>query len=558
MATPYEKEMQRLRKLLEEVESDEESVCEDENFSDHESFSEHDSNSEIENSSSSDDSDEEQDAYIGRDKLTVWKKSKFRPKVRTPACNIVLHLPGSRGEAKNVTNPSCCISLLIDDSMLEKIVSYTNIFIKKITPNFCRERDAKETNLIELKALIGLLYLSGLHKSSHVNVRDLWATDGSGIEIFRSTMSHKRFLFLLRCLRFDDVNSREDRRKDDKLAAISEIFQMFNENCKKFYSVGEYVTIDEKLESFRGRCAFRQYIPNKPARYGIKIFALVDSRTFYTSSMEIYAGKNPSTGINHPIDIVKRLMKPLYKSGRNLTTDNWYTSYQLAKDLLRENISLVGTMRKNKREIPPPFVTTKGREVNSSIFGFQKDVTITSYVPKKGKCVVLLSTMHAVDAIDNETGDAKKPEIVTFYNMTKGAVDVVDEMSAAYSTARITNRWPMVIFYCMLNVASINSRIILLSSKNPPLLYKNRRRFIKDLAFELIKEHKSSHIPAPLHSAPSNIQPPTKRQKIHCANRCNFCPRSKDKKTKITCTSCSKFVCKEHQYILCGKCVTEN
>ncbi|GBN43786.1 hypothetical protein AVEN_87723-1 [Araneus ventricosus] len=56
MPTSYEKEMQRLRKLLDEVESDEDSDFDnedngsedilEENFSDHASFSEHDTESE--------------------------------------------------------------------------------------------------------------------------------------------------------------------------------------------------------------------------------------------------------------------------------------------------------------------------------------------------------------------------------------------------------------------------------------------------------------------------------------------------------------------------------
>ncbi|KFM83122.1 hypothetical protein X975_04563, partial [Stegodyphus mimosarum] len=31
--------------------------------------------------------------------------------------------------------------------------------------------------------------------------------------------------------------------------------------------------------------------------------------------------------------------------------------------------------------------------------------------------------------------------------MTKGAVNTLDEMVASYSVARITRRWPMVIFF---------------------------------------------------------------------------------------------------------------
>ncbi|XP_035212060.1 uncharacterized protein LOC118186137 [Stegodyphus dumicola] len=122
-------------------------------------------------------------------------------------------------------------------------------------------------------------------------------------------------------------------------------------------------------------------------------------------------------------EVVKRLIRPLYNSGRNLTVDNWYMGYELSQDLLKKKITIVGTMRKNKREIPPEFLAKK-REVYSSIFGFQKEATLVSYVPKKNKSVILLSTMHSGDQIDESTGESKKPEIITFYNMTKGAVDV--------------------------------------------------------------------------------------------------------------------------------------
>ena len=61
--------------------------------------------------------------------------------------------------------------------------------------------------------------------------------------------------------------------------------------------------------------------------------------------------------------------------------------------------------------------------------------------------MLLLSTLHNDGNIDDTTGDAKKPEMITFYNSTKGGVDVVDEMCATYNCARNTRRWPMVVFY---------------------------------------------------------------------------------------------------------------
>lgn len=396
--------MKYLEKLLIEVSTDEESIDEDnkEDISDEEQFSAHESSSEDELDSDDDTNNNLSDFLIGKDGKTKWKKQKPQQTVRTLSHNILTKLPGNIGVAKTVSSPIGSWILLIENSMLTNIVSHTNIYIETISDNFQRERDARPTNLIEIKALIGLLYLCGIHKSSHVNVRDIWATDGTGLDIFHRTMSYKRFLFLLRCLRFDDVRDRMTGKEFDKLAPVRNIFEEFTSTCKKLYSLGEYVTIDEKLEPFRGRCSFRQYIPSKPAKYGIKIFALVDSRTFYTWNMEIYAGKQPEGPFNlenNPNKIVLRLMEPIFHTGRNLTVDNWYTSYGLANDLLDKKISVVGTIRKNKREIPTEFSSAKKRQVNSSLFGFQKKMTIVSYVPKKNKCVILLSTMHNDDVI---------------------------------------------------------------------------------------------------------------------------------------------------------------
>ena len=59
------------------------------------------------------------------------------------------------------------------------------------------------------------------------------------------------------------------------------------------------------------------------------------------------------------------------------------------------------------------------------MFGFQEDITCVSYVPKKGKTVVLMSSMHHDDKIDESTGELMKPDIISFYNSTKGGVVVL-------------------------------------------------------------------------------------------------------------------------------------
>jgi hypothetical protein len=101
-----------------------------------------------------------------------------------------------------------------------------------------------------------------------------------------------------------------------------------------------------------------------------------------------------------------------------------------------------------------------GRPLPSSMFGFRKQITTVSYVERKNKNVLIWSTLHYDDTIDKESGDKQKPEIVTFYNLTKGGVDALDKFSASYDTARNSRRWPLTIFYSILNTAGLNSEIV--------------------------------------------------------------------------------------------------
>ena len=86
--------------------------------------------------------------------------------------------------------------------------------------------------------------------------------------------------------------------------------------------------------------------------------------------------------------------------GRNITTDNLYTSMPLAKKLLDLKISLEGTMRHNRKGLPIEVKSLAGREVNTTEVWWKKEkgkITLTSYVvsskSKGKKNVVVLSSM---------------------------------------------------------------------------------------------------------------------------------------------------------------------
>jgi len=58
---------------------------------------------------------------------------------------------------------------------------------------------------------------------------------------------------------------------------------------------------------------------------------------------------------------------------------------------------------------------------------------------------------------DEDTG---KEEINVFYNQEKVGVDSHDQMCSLYTTARKTNRWPMRLFYGIIDSAALNAFVI--------------------------------------------------------------------------------------------------
>lgn len=165
-------------------------------------------------------------------------------------------------------------------------------------------------------------------------------------------------------------------------------------------------------------------------------------------------------------------------SNRNVTFDNWYTICELMVKLRKNHkLTSVGTLTKNKRCIPPQFVTVKNREPKTSLFGFQKDVTLLSYVPKKNKNVLLMSTMNHDDAITETTWEKSLPEIKSFYNFTKDGVDVVDELSASYNVSRNSRRWPLTIVFSLLNTAAINV-LVIYRENNKDIRYQSYQNIV--------------------------------------------------------------------------------
>ncbi|XP_070964753.1 piggyBac transposable element-derived protein 4-like [Oncorhynchus clarkii lewisi] len=205
-------------------------------------------------------------------------------------------------------------------------------------------------------------------------------------------------------LRFDNHESRPARSVKDKLAAIREGWEKWVERLPYLYNPGPEVTVNEQLVPFKGRCPFRQYMPSKPAKYGIKIWVACDAQSSYAWKMQVYTGKLSNGG-------------PEKNHGMRVVLD--------VTDGLRGH-----------PELSPGLLATRGREAFSSKFAFTPTTTLVSYLPKRNKNVVLLSTLHKTAEISDR--EDRKPAIILDYKHNKGGVYNLDKVIGTYSCRRMT------------------------------------------------------------------------------------------------------------------------
>ncbi|XP_066904243.1 piggyBac transposable element-derived protein 4-like [Halyomorpha halys] len=496
--------------------------------------------------------------FEGRDGKTIWTSTPTSPDSKRPA--NVPHQPHTKGKGKSCQTFLDSFSCIIDDNIIRLITNYTNLNIETVKSNFTQQSDACATTEVEIAALLGLIYLIGLKSPGRGNIEDLWDQHGVGMEVFYLTMSCKRYRFLMSNISFHDPRDLSLRSELDKLAPIREVLEVFVHNCQNSLSPGELLTIDDMLVEFKGKCPFRQYMPKK-RRSGIKLLLLVDTRTMYTHNIEIFVPNQADSFYkqeNSPHDIAKRLIQPICGSHRNVTFDSWFTDVNLTLDLLKNHqVTCIGSISKNKMELPIEFV--KRRKSQGNLIGFLKDESCCSLISCQdmGKINLYLSTRQ------QEASNDTPEQVISLYKDTKQAVSELYRMSATYSVVRTCRRWPLTIFYHLLNIAGTNGITIHKANNHEEKI--TRTEYLKGLALELIKPHIAERTQKD--SIRKNLKRkmnyflglgdeeiPLPKRVINNPGRCYVCSRKRDRKTRVVCNTCQKFICKEHYVIVCARC----
>jgi hypothetical protein len=463
--------------------------------------------------------------YQGADG-TLWQQNPS-PDGRRQAVNVMRAAGGlsAYGRRKCGETAKSNFDIFIDNPLLDIIVECTNDKARSEQAEFVTDKQ-------EIVCFIGITILIGVYKGRGEPVRSLWS-HSEGRKCISQFMSRTRYELITKFLRFDLSETRQRRRNQTKFAPMGSVFDMWEQKLAQPFIPYEYVTVDETLVPFRGRCSFKQYMPSKPAKYGLKFWCLCDAQTAYCLHMRPYLGTDHgatrATGLGKKVvlDLTEKL-----DAGRTVVTDNFFTSLELLRELRARNLGLIGTMRKNRREIPKEFTQSRN-EIGSTVFGFNEDATVVSYAPKRNKCVVLLSSEHTQPEIDANTG---KPHIILTYNAAKGGVDHLDQMCGAYTTRKRTNRWPKCVFQHMIDVSAYNAFILWRATTGKSKV--KRRQFLKMLGAEL----SGGDVDAAGNIIHTKKEPvlAESSNKAESRLRCRQCVSNK---TVQRCKSCAKPLC---------------
>lgn len=341
---------------------------------------------------------------------------------------------------------------------------------------------------------------------------------------------------------------------------------MFEHIIDKFSTVyvpEQNITVDESLMPFRGRLSWKQYIPSKRSRFGIKFFMLCESSSGYIWKSVIYTGKETlfdKEFENYGLSTksVLSLIKPLLNKGYCLTTDNFYTSPELSQILIENKTDIYGTVKPNRKGMPP---LLKGAKLKKNdIIAFQKGkMIVMKWKDKKEVC--MLSTIHDGHIVTEvrKGKTVSKPNIVMDYNKTMGGVDRADQRLVYYPSIRKgQKKYYKKIFRHLLDLSILNSFVLYKKNSGTKdhidfrlsliekiigiyhtqsQLASHGKYFNSSISLRLTERHFPSYVP------PTSCKTEPRRRCIVCSSKRNDDGKRVRKESRYMCKDCDVGLC---------------
>ena len=343
---------------------------------------------------------------------------------------------------------------------------------KRDKPNFYHAKNVTDTTVQEMKAFVGIrLYME--YCCIKLSYRDYWNNEGSDFigftPNFRTVMTRDRFLAIWTFLHVID----EEDQAIDKADKIYKVRLMLNTLLKKFQKEikpNQHLSLDEGMLPTKNRLGIKQYIKDKPTKWGIKSFLLCESDTGYIINAEIYTGAAEITDdtLGMAGNTAVRLVKNCKLDGKCyiVVMDRFYNSVILSKYLMNElKTGVVGTIQQNRKHFPKALKEKRKMAQGESVYRCGSNITCLVWQDRKP--ISFISNYHNPEDVStgnrrNKDGTVQEitmPHMVKDYNKFMGGCDKNDQMTRLHRSRR-HYRWPRHLFIKMFMWGCYNAYII--------------------------------------------------------------------------------------------------
>ena len=323
----------------------------------------------------------------------------------------------------------------------------TNRYANGNTSTAPHARPWYDTTVPEMKAFVGMLIIMGIVVLPRLEL--YWTTSHpliaqSGIA---SVMPRVRFEQLFRFLHLNDNNNQVpigDPRYD-RLFKVRKLLHIVTPKFESEYVPHKQVSVDEAMIPVKGRLGFKQYMKDKPTKWGIKVFTLCDATNGYVYQLQVYTGKNlenSSTSVGLCSQVVLDLMAGFDKQGHELYTDNYYTSPLLFLSLHNKGINACGTARSNRPYFPQDLVY-KRKQHERGFYDYRSNGSLLAVVWMDKRYIYFVSTLHCAKTMDPTTVKRRKldgtqedvecPPLLPDYQAFMRGVDRSDQLIGLYN-----------------------------------------------------------------------------------------------------------------------------
>ena len=332
-------------------------------------------------------------------------------------------------------------------------------------------------------------------------------------------------------------------------------------NCLGRYNPNVNTSVDEAMVAFRGRLAFRQYMPGKPTKYGIKVWVRADPANGYLNDFQVYTGKSDDGRAEDGLAarVVMDLMRPILNNHHIVNMDNYFSSPALYEKLLDENTYARGTVRSNRKNYPSATLHPRHLQQQRQSKIAQKG-SLVAVAWRDKKVIHFLTTADSptdIASVERRGKDGNRmnvpcPKVVPEYNSNMNGVDRADQIRTEYPTYRSSEKWWHHLFWFLWDVAIANAFILRKESPNHRKLTRGgNEKVLKQVEFRMAlakqligntrSQHKRRLTPSldPTGNGHLPMRVPKRGRCRHCSSK------GIRRESKLACVACNHSLCLE-------------